>query len=82
MLQPVVRHAAPRVRDSQVVGMAVVVVARANLARCLPLLVRVAATRRKCHSNPAATNLFIVVIAISRRSLAEVMIEDRVGNIL
>ena len=82
MLQPVAHHAALRVRGSPVVGMAAVVVARANLARCIPLLVRVAVTRRRCRSNPAATNLFIVVIAISRRSLAEVMIEDRVGNSL
>ena len=80
MLQPVVHHAALRVRGSPVVGMAAVVVARANLARCIPLLVRVAVTRRKCHSNPAATNLFIVVIAFSRRSLAEVMTEERGGN--
>ena len=80
MLQPVVHHAAPRVRDSQVVGMAVVVVAHANLARCIPLLVRAAVMRHRCRSNPAVKNLFIVVIAISRRSLAEVMTEDRGGN--
>jgi len=68
-----------------VVDMAVVVVARTNLARCTPLFVRIVATRRKCRSNPAATNLSIVVIAISRQqpqSLAEVITEDRVGNVL
>jgi len=80
MLQPVVHHAALRVRGSPVVGMAVVVVASANRARCIPSLVRVAVTRRRYRSNPAATNLFIVMIAISRRSLAEVMTEDRSGN--
>ena len=82
MLRPVVRRAVLRVRRSPVVDMAVVVVARANLARCIPLFVRIVATRRKCRSNPAATNLSIVVIAISHRSLAEVITEDRVGNVL
>ena len=80
MLQPVVHHAALRVRGSPAVGMAVAVVASANRARCIPLLVRVAVTRRRCRSNRAVTNLFIVVIAISRRSLAEVMTEERGGN--
>jgi hypothetical protein len=36
--------------------------------------------RHRCRSNPAVKNLFIVVIAISRRSLAEVMTEERGGN--
>jgi hypothetical protein len=80
MLHPVVHHAALRVRGSPVVGMAVAVVVSANLARCIPLLVRVAVTRRRCRSNHAVTNLFIVVIAFSRRSLAEVMTEERGGN--
>ena len=80
MLQPVAHHAALRVRGSPVVGMPVVVVVSANLARCIPLLVRVAVTRHRCRSNPAVTNLCIVVIAISRRSLAEVMTEERGGN--
>ena len=80
MLQPVVHHAALRVRGSPVVGMVVVVEVSANLARCIPLLVRAAVMRHRCRSNPAVKNLFIVVIAISRRSLAEVMTEERGGN--
>jgi hypothetical protein len=79
----VVRRAALHARRSRVEGMVVVVavvVVLESHARCIPPFVRIVAMRPRYLFSHVVTSLYIAAIAISRRSLAEVVTVDRAGN--
>ena len=76
----VVPRAGRRAKPNQVGVTTAVEVVAGSLARCIPLFVQTVVMKPRYLSSLVATSQSIAVIAISRRNLGVVVIEDRAGN--